>query len=128
MGRPISQSNPACPPGNQTLHSSTTLPQQNTLDTYINTTLDQHNITNVVKPPNTDPRGRLSDTTVHKWLTSWARTHDIYYDNAKGTNSSSTHWILSSFFYTKLTGNGLDLDSVANWSRRQTLDLQHTDD
>ena len=125
MGRPIRQSNPARPKGNRTLHSSISPPQQNTLDTHINTTLDRYDITDTVEPPNTDPRGRFSDTTVHKWLTSWARTHDIHYDNAKGTNPQATHWVLSSFFYTKLTGNGPDFDSVANWSRRRTLDLQH---
>jgi hypothetical protein len=116
MGRPIprtattSKQRPIIPP-----------PTITTLDEQISH--DTKHLLNNPTLPDLDPNGLLSDTTFHKWLTHWASVHNLNYNTSKHNNPSSPHWILSTFFYTRLASTNFDPQSVHTWSRNIDLTI-----
>ena len=123
MGQPIRKPRPS-----PALRPTTQQSQTHTIDRHITQTLAHNNITHSdphLEPPDLDERTRLTDTTLHKWLTKWSLTRNIHYNDNSSPKPDTEHWISSSFLYEKLTEHGFNPAAVARWSRKQVLDLQN---
>jgi hypothetical protein len=66
--------------------------------------------------PHLDTENRPTHSTMHAWLTTWAREHSLTYNDLKHNSPNERLWILSSTFYSTLTTTNNRLNARI-WSK-----------